>query len=148
MKTTYSGEQIKQAVCREFGLSGAALQKKDSHPEIVLPRHIAAYLMRTDVRHRHPLMEGKPALSSYRIAKLLSPPGTPPRHHTSILHSIKTIERMLADPVSAPKFNEVLERIRANYHTEHEQPGSESAAVRRDNALRTLSILGTRERAS
>ena len=74
------------------------------------------------------------------IAKLLSAPGAKPRHYTTIMHSISLIESRLADPVSAPKFGEVIQRIRAGYHTEHEQRESGPATAGRDNALRILAI--------
>ena len=141
MGSTASAKRIIASVCEEFQLSESDLRGRTNLARIVLPRHIAAYLLRNDARQRHFRFQGKPALTLNMIARLLSLPGDPCRHHTSIRNSILLVERLLADPVSGARFEKVIERIRARYLQGASAKTSQTQSPGRDLALRTLDIL-------
>jgi len=85
-------EKIQKIVCHKFNLNLSQLKSKNNSPKVAFPRQIAMYLSKTLTKTSLP-----------EIGKKFGG-----KHHTTVIHSIRKIERMHNED---PEFNRELNSL-------------------------------------
>ena len=92
-RNTSFAQDIIEYIASFFDISSLALKSKSRKSEVAIPRHIAAYIINTDLKY-----------STTRTGQLLGG-----RDHTTVLNSKKVIEDNL---YTDPEFKRVFKKIR------------------------------------
>ena len=92
--TIVTVEKIQKLVCHKFKIKPSQLKSKNNSPKVAFPRQIAMYLAK-ELTHS----------SLPEIGKKFGG-----KHHTTVIHSIRKIEKMRADD---PEFNKEINSLMA-----------------------------------
>jgi chromosomal replication initiator protein len=87
-------EKIQKVVCHEFKIKPSQLKSKNNSPKVAFPRQIAMYLAKELTRSSLPDLGKKFG----------------GKHHTTVIHSIRKIEKLRADD---PDFNKKINTLLA-----------------------------------
>ena len=87
-------EKIQKLICHKFKIKGSQLKSKNNSPKIAFPRQIAMYLAKEMTKSSLP-----------DIGKKFGG-----KHHTTVIHSIRKIDKLRADD---PEFNKEINSLMA-----------------------------------
>jgi chromosomal replication initiator protein len=92
--TIITVEKIQKLICHKFKIKGSQLKSKNNSPKIAFPRQIAMYLAKEMTKSSLP-----------DIGKKFGG-----KHHTTVIHSIRKIDKLRADD---PEFNKEINNLMA-----------------------------------
>ena len=92
--TIVTVEKIQKLICHKFKIKGSQLKSKNNSPKIAFPRQIAMYLAKEMTKSSLP-----------NIGKKFGG-----KHHTTVIHSIRKIDKLRADD---PEFNKEINSLMA-----------------------------------